>query len=60
MRADKALLGDKVGDYDCAKAAGIFLLIVCAIGFFMQLPGWETMMYGGGGMILGKCIRENT
>lgn len=60
MRADKALLGDKVGDYDGSKIAGMLLIIVCIIGYFMQLPGWETLMYGGGGMILGKCIRENT
>ena len=60
MRADKALLGDKVGDYDGAKIAGAIAIIVSFVGFFMQLPGWETIFYGGGGMILGKCLRENT
>jgi hypothetical protein len=60
MRPDKALLGDKVGDYDGAKVAGFGLLIICAIGYFMQLDGWQTFMYGGGSMILGKCWKENT
>ena len=36
MRADRALLGDKVGDYDGSKIAGMLLIIVCIIGFFMK------------------------
>ena len=60
MRPDKAILGDKVGDLDGSKVVGVLLVIVSVVGYFMQLPGWETMLYGGGGMILGKCLRENT
>lgn len=60
MRFDKAILGDKVGDYDGGKVVGVLLVIVSIVGYFMQLQGWETMLYGGGGMILGKCLRENT
>lgn len=60
MRPDKAIFGDKVGDYDGGKVVGFLLVIVSIIGYFMQLQGWETMLYGGGGMILGKVLRENT
>ena len=44
MRPDKAILGDKVGDYDGGKVVGVVLVIVSIIGCFMQLPGWEAML----------------
>lgn len=53
-------LGDKDFDLDGAKVTGAMLLAVAVIGFFIGKPGWETMLYTGAGMILGKCIRENT
>ena len=60
MRPDKAALGDKVGDYDGAKIAGAVSLIISFIGFFMQIPEWQILFYGGGMMIGVKCWRENT
>ena len=60
MNQLKAIFGDKDFDLDGAKIIGAVLVTVGIIGFFMQKSGWETMLYTGGGMILGKCIRENT
>lgn len=60
MRPDKALLGDKVGDYDGAKVAGfialIWGLVLCTIHNELGLQ----IAFLGGGMMLGKCWRENT
>ncbi len=60
MRPDKALLGDKVGDYDGAKVGGLIALIwglvLCTIHNEMGLQ----IAWLGGGMMLGKCWKENT
>ena len=60
MKALKAIFGDKEFDLDGAKCCGAVLLVVAIAGFFKQIQGWETMLYAGAAMVLGKCIRENT
>lgn len=60
MKALQSVFGDKEFDLDASKVFGALLLCVAVIGYFKQISGYETMLYTGAGMILGKCIRENT
>jgi len=60
MKVLQSIFGDKEYDFDGAKVVGAILVIVACVGFFRQINGWETMLYSGGAMILGKCLRENT
>jgi len=55
-----SIIGDKTFDPDAAKILGILLCIVACVGFFRGTQGWETMIYTGAGLVLGKCLRENT
>lgn len=55
-----SIIGDKEFDPDASKIAGFVLCAVAIVGFFKGTQGWETMLYTGGGLILGKCLRENT
>jgi hypothetical protein len=55
-----SIIGDKEYDPDASKIVGMILCIVAIVGFFKQVNGWETMLYTGGGLVLGKCLRENT
>lgn len=55
-----SIIGDKEFDPDAAKILGILLCIVGCVGFFRGTAGWETMLYTGGGLVIGKCWRENT
>lgn len=55
-----SIIGDRDFDPDAAKVLGFLLCIVGCIGFFKSVQGWETMLYTGAALVLGKAIRENT